>query len=150
MSAIRPNAENKSAPKQSGFSLLAAVFLLIILALLAVFLVAVSTMQQMGSAMDLQGSRAYQAARAGIEYGAFQSLRPPVPPACPATTLTFAGTTLQDFTTTLTCALTTADELGTAINVYQMTSTACTQAPCPNPAPGQNYVERQLTITVAR
>ncbi len=143
---------SKGKRSQRGFSLLAGVFLLIILSLLAVFLVAISTRQQIGSAMDLQGSRAYQAARAGTEWGAYQSLRPVGPPACPTATLNFAGTTLQDFTTTITCGLTVADELGTTINVYQITSTACNQpAPnCPNATPGQNYIERQLVITVAR
>jgi len=136
--------------RQRGFSLLVAVFLLIILSSLAAFLVAISTMQQIGATMDLQGSRAYQAARAGIEWGAYQTLTPVAAPACPTTTLTFAGTTLQDFTTTVTCSLTVGDELGTAVNVYQITSTACNQSPCPNSSPGQNYVERQLSITVSR
>src|SRR4029077_4479815 len=111
--------------RQRGFSILAGGFLLIILASLAAFLMSISMMQQMGSAMDIQGSRAYQAARAGIEWGAFQALTPVAAPACPTTTLTFVGTTLQDFTTTVTCTLSTANELGTTINFYQLTSTAC-------------------------
>lgn len=150
MSTMCHDARSSNAVQQRGFSLLAAVFLLVILSSLAAFLVAVSTMQQIGAAMDLQGSRAYQAARAGIEWGVYQTLTPATAPACPNTTLTFAGTTLQDFTTTVSCTLTTADELGTAINVYQVTSTACNQSPCPNSSPGQNYVERQLSITVSR
>jgi MSHA biogenesis protein MshP len=141
---------NGSKKTQKGFSILAAVFLLIILASLAAFLASVSMMQQLGSAMDLQGSRAYQAARTGIEWGAFQALTPGAPPACPVTTLTFVGTTLQDFTTTVTCTSNTANEVGVTITTYQLTATACTQAPCPNPAPGQNYVERQWVMAVGR
>jgi MSHA biogenesis protein MshP len=136
--------------RQRGFSLLAGVFLLVIFASLSVFLVSLSTMQQVGSTVDLQGTRAYQAARYGIETGAFQTLSPVAAPACPGATSTFPGTSLQDFTTTVTCSLTTANELGTTVNIYQITATACNQPPCPNATPSQNYVERQLTITVSR
>ena len=135
---------------QKGFSLLAAIFLLIILTGLAFFLVSIATMNQVGSALDIQGSKAYQAARSGIEWGAYQALTPASPPACPATTLTFAGTTLQDFSTAVTCTLSSVDEQGTTINIYQFTATACNQAPCPSGSPGQGYVERQLTLVVGR
>ena len=145
-----PKPIMKTIAKEKGFSILAAVFLLVILVSLSAFLVSISSMQQMGAAIDLQGTRAYQAARAGIEWGAYQVLNPASAPACPTSTLTFAGTSLQDFSTTVTCTITTADELGTTANVYQLSATACNQPACPNAAPAANYVERQLTITVSR
>jgi MSHA biogenesis protein MshP len=135
---------------QKGFSLLAAIFLLVILTGLSIFLVSIATMNQIGSALDIQGSRAYQSARSGIEWAAYQALTPAVAPACPATTLTFTGTTLQDFSTVVTCALSAVDEQGTTINIYQFTATACNQATCPSGSPGQGYIERQLTIVVGR
>ncbi|MES2356389.1 MAG: agglutinin biogenesis protein MshP [Pseudomonadota bacterium] len=140
----------KSATKERGFSILAAVFLLVIMVSLSAFLVSISSMQQMGAAVDLQGSRAYQAARAGVEWGAYQMLTPAAAPPCSSTVLTFSGTTLRDFSTTVTCAVSTADELGTTANIYKIIAVACNQPACPSAAPAANYVERQLTITVSR
>lgn len=141
---------NKYLLNQKGFSLLAAIFLLVILAGLSIFLVSIATMNQVGSALDIQGSKAYQAARAGIEWGAYQALTPASAPACPTATLTFAGTTLQNFSTAVTCTLSTVDEQGSTINIYQFAATACNQTSCPSGSPGQGYVERQVIIVVGR
>jgi MSHA biogenesis protein MshP len=137
----------KSRAPICGFALPSAIFLLVILAALGAFILTVSTFQHMGAALDVQGARAYQAARAGIEWGLFQSQRNS---SCGPTTLTFAGTSLAAFTAAVSCANFPANEAGAAVNVDQITATACNQAPCPNAAPGTNYVERQLTVTVAR
>jgi len=140
---------------QGGFTLVTGIFLLVILAALAAFLVSVSGLFQMSAVLDMQSSRAYQAARAGIEWGAFNTLTPPAVPACPATThLTFPTTGLSDFTTTVSCTLTSPTDSGVTVNVYQITSTACNQptgGACPwVGTPGANYVERQLSVTLAR
>ena len=55
-----------------GFALLSAIFILVVLATLGAFILNVSSSQQIGSALDIQGVRAYQAARAGIEWGVHQ------------------------------------------------------------------------------
>ena len=65
-----------SYPLQRGFSLVAAIFLLVILSALGVFMLSISTMQQTTSTQDLLGSQAYQAAKAGIEWGAYQVMTP--------------------------------------------------------------------------
>jgi MSHA biogenesis protein MshP len=132
---------------QAAFALPTAIFLLVILAALGAFVLTVSTSQHMGAALDVQGGRAYQAARAGIEWGLFQSARNG---SCGATSLTFSGTTLAGFTTAVTCSTSSANEGGAAVNVDQITATACNQAPCPNAAPGPDYVERQITATLQR
>ena len=49
-----------------------AIFLLVILAGLAAFLVHISTTQSITSAQDIQGARAYHAARAGVDWGLYQ------------------------------------------------------------------------------
>ena len=51
-----------------------------------------STTQHAGAALDVAGARAYQAARAGVEWGLFHSLRNGN---CGDATLNFSGTTLQ-------------------------------------------------------
>ncbi len=54
--------------KHNGFVMVAAIFLLVVLAALAGFIVSFSNVQHLTSAQDLQGSRAYWAARAGMEW----------------------------------------------------------------------------------
>jgi MSHA biogenesis protein MshP len=132
---------------RGGFALPSAIFLLVVLAALGAFLLRISMSQQIGAALDVQGARAFQAARAGIEWGLFQSLRND---SCGSTTLSFGGTGMAGFSTTVGCARTTANELGTTVTVDQITATACNQPPCPNASPGTSYVERQLSAKVSR
>lgn len=134
---------------QAGFSVVAAIFLLVVLAALGTFVLTVSSTQHVGQAYDVQGSRAYQASRAGIEWGLYQVLQGP--PACPATT-SFVPPAVADFTVTIGCTSSSADELGTAVTVFALTATACNRpsaGACPG-ALGDGYVERQLTATSAR
>jgi MSHA biogenesis protein MshP len=120
---------------------------MVILALLGAFIVRISSIQSGGLALDVLGNSAYQAARAGVEWGAYQSLHN----SCAGPTpLTFPGTSLAPFTATVTCARTPIDEPGVTQTIDQITATACNQTPCPNPAPGANYTERQITITVGQ
>lgn len=69
-----------------GFAIVSAIFILVVLAALGAFIVNVSTNQQIGSALDVQGVRAYQAARAGVEWGVYQVQSFGAPPAAPAPT----------------------------------------------------------------
>jgi len=153
-----PVPERRRRARCSGFVLPSAIFLLVILSGLAAFLVQVSTSQSIVSAQDVQGSRAYQAARAGMEWGLYQVLDPtnatvvppsnaawPNMPACPAdTTLTIDG-----FTVVFRCLATPADyfEAGNTrrIRVYQLASTASFGAVGTN-----SYVEREVTVTVSK
>ena len=65
-----------------GFALPTAIFLIVILALLGVFIVRINLTQTGSLALDVLGTHAYQAARAGTEWGAYQVLRgASVPPA---------------------------------------------------------------------
>jgi MSHA biogenesis protein MshP len=133
--------------RQAGASLVTAIFLLVILAMLAVAIVGVSGSHQTASALDVQGVRAYQAARAGIEWGLYKQLRPAAQPACFATT-TFAlpaGSSLSGFTVTVQCNVTNGP--GT-LQRFQIISTACNQPgpACPNPGPSTDYVQRMVQV----
>ena len=146
--------DGRLAFRQRGFSLPTAIFLLVILAMLGAFVVSVTGFQQKASTLDIQGSRALQAARAGVEWGAYQVLRGAnVPPAAcfAATNLTFAGTSMSGFTTTVTCTRTPHSELTATVYVDQITAVACNQTPCPNAAPtSADYLERQITTTIGQ
>jgi MSHA biogenesis protein MshP len=125
---------------QRGFSIVTAIFLLVVMAGLGAAMLTFFTSLQASSAQDLEGSRAYQAARAGIEYGVYQVLQPVVN--CPNTTLT----DLSGFNVGVTCATAGSSpytEGSTTLTIYTITSTAGSTT-------GHFYVERKLTATVSR
>ena len=142
------------ARRQDGFAIVSAIFLLVVLGLMAAFIMHVSTHQQVGHAADLRGVRAYQAARVGVEWGLHNHLRNS---ACVATNSFAPGGNLAEFTVTVQClpagVATTNDEDGTLLVVRRIVATACNQpvgaAPgaCPNPAPLDNYI---ASLFVAR
>ncbi len=141
--------------RQAGFSIVAAVFILVVLAGLGGFVVTVSTAQHTGAALDVQGARAYQAARGGAEWGAY-AVRPHG-----GTDLGFRkdcktkpakiNTTLNGFTVTILCDSAVYTD-GNTFYVYRIQSTACPlgAAECPNTSAVGSlaYVERSVSITV--
>lgn len=140
--------------RDRGFALVSAVFLIVILAALAGFIAVMSTHQQAGHTADIQGLRAYQAARAGIEWGIYNFKRSN---ACPAPTSFSPGGGLSAFTVTVDCLrnemATTNDEAGTVVTVRRITATACnlpSAGACPNAAAGDGYIERRLSVVVGR
>lgn len=151
--------ESKSLARvaQRGFSIVTAIFLIVVLALLGVFIVSVTGIQQSSQQIDLQGVRAYHAARAGIDWAAFQVLDPnnTLNPAtcgtafatCPAspTTLPALAGSLSPFTVTVTCSATATTEGNREVRVFAITSTATTGT-----AGTPGYVNRQLQATLSK
>lgn len=141
--------------------MISVVFILVVLAALGAAVASMSMRQQLGSASELGAARAYQTARAGLEWAAFQVLRNPAPPAAaPAcfSTSSFSPAALPGFTVTVSCTRTpgsgTVSDGSTALVFYQLVATAC-NAPsggnCPTTStPQPTYVERQLTWTLSR
>ncbi len=137
---------------QHGFSIITAIFLIVVLAAFGAFAVSMFRVQQTSAALDELGSRAYQAAQAGIEWGAWQVLQGPGTCAAATGNLALPGS-LSGFTATVTCASTSHTEAGNPVTIYQLTATACNQpaaGACPNPAPGPDYVERQVQGAMER
>lgn len=140
-----------------GFALLSAIFILVVLAALGAFILSISSQQQIGSALDVQGVRAYQAARAGIEWGLYQQI--PLVQASPTGTVCNANGTFPvfGFTVTVACDNPTTASTSGAPTVFTITATACSTANstgvCPNTdtsgatVPGPFYIERRLTVT---
>ena len=56
-----PRAASHETREQRGFSVVTAIFLIVVLALVGVFIVSVTGLQQSSQALDVQGARAYQA-----------------------------------------------------------------------------------------
>ena len=80
---------------QRGFSLVSAIFLLVVLAALGAAMVTFSAAQNQSLAMDILGSRAYQAANAGIEWAAYNIASAPGAGKAPVTIAT-PGTNALD------------------------------------------------------
>ena len=150
---------------QRGFLLMAAVFLVVVVGAFIGYLATQSNVQELTSIDDLQSARALQAARAGLEWGAYTIIQTPADgaftvPCQTATdlaptirTLTFAGTSLSDFTTTLKCSASSVTEGGAIVRTYKLVSNACnvpTGGACPNGSTTSSiYVDREVTATIS-
>ena len=156
-----------SPERRSGFSTVAAIFLLVVLTLLGALIASITGVQQASSQLDLLGVRAYHSARAGMEWGARAVLdpgntlnpatcAPPVMPGCPVspTNLAGLGGSLAPFTVTVTCAQSADTTEGNrSVRVFSIVATACNQpagGACPNPAPADGYVERQVQAALSK
>jgi MSHA biogenesis protein MshP len=133
--------------RQSGVSIVTAIFLLVVLSMLGTAIVTVSTSQHQGSALDLLGSRAYEAARSGVEYGLYRSRSGDCPP---VRTFGFAASTLAPFIVTVQCVSNPTAGMAGKLDQISITATACNQPSggvCPNAAPASaDYVQRVVTV----
>jgi len=113
-----------SALRQHGFSLISALFILVVLAALGTFMVRMSASQHYTTAYAVQGARAFQAARSGIEWGVYRAIGGN----CEATnTFSASAAGLAGFTVTVTCTSTPVSEQGctpATYNLFSLTSRA--------------------------
>lgn len=136
---------------QAGFGIIAAIVILVLLGGLGAALARLGTGQLANSAQDLSGARAWQTARAGIEWGLYRALRND---AC-AASQTLSFTAEQGYTVTVTCASRTFNEgesaPGAALvkTIYTIDALACNSNACPDGAMSTtpDYVERRLSVT---
>jgi len=140
--------------RSAGVGLVTAIFLLVVLSGLGVAMVSLYTTQQASSDLDLQGARAYQAARAGIEFGLFQRRQVPGAAGCPgAAAPTILGAaqfqrapTLQGFTVVVICV----PGAGTDNPSANITSVACNmtdgQGRCDSAINNPQYVRRSMEV----
>src|SRR5438309_1944092 len=120
--------------RERGFAAIAAILIIVLLGGLGVVVVSTSSGQQRAFAMDVLGVKAYQAARAGIEYGAYQALKAST---CSAFAPFSPGGNLSEFTVQVTCSTGgfAYDEASSPMTIYQITVTACNRASCPAATP---------------
>ena len=129
--------------------MITALFLLVVIAVLGAYVISVSTTQHTTATLDLQGAKAYQAAYAGIQWGAFQALRNASCTNSPGVSIALAGG-LSGFSVTVVCVATPYLEGGSAKTIFRVTSTGCSPpnaGACPG-VQGGFYVERQLEATL--
>jgi MSHA biogenesis protein MshP len=93
------------SPAARGFALVSALFLIVIVSLLAAVALRLSMGQQQTVTMALQQARALSAARSGIQWAAYNALKP-VGASCAGATLNMTEAALAGFTVAVTCTAT--------------------------------------------
>ena len=142
---------------QTGFSLVTAIFLLVVLATLMGYMINLRVLQQATVVMSLQGARAMQAARSGIEYGVYLVLGTTATPASAAAwcaapgqlTFTAAEPALDAFTVTMACTLSNHVEAAATVTSYQITALATSGTYYLGLDANPDYVSRRIRITVS-
>ena len=131
----------KTRSLQHGFAAIAAVFLVVALAALGAFMVTFSNTQQITSAQDAQGTRAYWAARGGLEWGLTSANASST---CPAAS---TALTIDGFTVTVTCTLTspTNPEASTTPRIIQFIAVASSGS-----VGSVGYIERSVSASLER
>lgn len=130
---------------ERGVALVSAIFLLVVLAALGVYMLTISGVQQTTSDRALINVRTYFATRAGLEWGIHQVVSAAVGAACPATaTFSPTGYGFDGVSVTVTCTSNLYIP-GTDTYVYTLTSTATHGT-----AGTIEYAERKLEASVCR
>lgn len=126
---------------QAGFAAIAAIVIVVLLAALGVFMVSISNTQQLSSSQDVQGSRAYWAARAGLEWSVVYLKATPASCANPVAA---TPTPIEGFNTVVICASQTYDEGGVTRTILNIESKASTGG-----AVGSiGYIDRSVSAAV--
>jgi len=153
-----------------GFAFIAALFLLVVLGAFLAFVTTISMNAQASAALSVQGVRAYEGARAGIEWATYQILDPrqaingaiTIPPGCFGTFINGSSPSqftssptapgdLGQFSITVTCVR--YPDNGASPNYYEegtlRTAVYDVIATATLGTPGTaEYVERQLQVRI--
>ncbi len=118
--------------RQRGVGIIAALFVVIVIAGLAITLTRITARQSASVAVDDRGVRAYWAARAGVDWASYQITHSN--PSCSGapTSLPGGATSLSEFSLSIAC---------TGSGPYTITATATAGA-------GPTYVRRIITRTM--
>ena len=143
---------NHTHHQQSGFSIMSALFIVVILALIGSYIVSLGSLTAASGNLTIQGTKAYFAARSGLEWGIYKvaplsgSGGSGPPYNCPTspTTLTFSQGGLKGFQTVVTCTQNAFTEGGVNYNIFQINSVG------QYGTAGADFALRQLYITVVQ
>ena len=134
--------------RQSGFAAIAAIFLVVLLAGLGAFMLTFSNTQQLTSAQDIQGSRAYWAARAGLEWAAAKVTSVSDPSTLVSTTCTTVSPfSINTFSVSVSCTVATYTEAGESRYLLQFRSIASKGG---SPVGSVGYIERSLSASMEK
>ena len=126
--------------RQRGFSLVPALFLLVVLAALGTVAVRLSAIEHQTVVLGMQSSRAYAAAQTGIEWSAYQAINGG---SCASSTLSLTEGGLIGFTVDTSCSSTSHTEGAGTTNVYVLEAFAYSGI-----YGEPDYVSRQIRATI--
>ena len=127
--------------RQSGFSIVMAIFILVVLALLSSYMVKMAGAQLSAATFSMQGARAYQSARAGLGWAiARVSAGGGCTEITDASPLSFTG--INDFSVTLSCTSQSFSEADATPVVYKIT--ALSEFDTYSSA---NYISRSIVVS---
>jgi MSHA biogenesis protein MshP len=134
----------KCRAAESGFGLVSALFLLVVLSSAAAFMVNLTGIERTTVNFAIQGAHAYQAARSGVEWGIWQLENNGTCFADTDLNLTESG--LTGFTVSMTCTDNGQDhtEATTTSTVYQIVATSQIRA-----YGDRDYARRRLQVTIS-
>lgn len=125
---------------QNGFSLVPALFLLVVLAALGIVAVRLAGVQHQTVVLAMQSGRAYAAARSGVEWSAYQALNNS---SCAAATINLTEGGLAGFTVETNCSSSSHSEGPNTVNVYVIDAFAWSGS-----YGSPDYVSRRVRSTV--
>ncbi|MCM2319751.1 MAG: hypothetical protein NDI93_10540 [Pseudomonas sp.] len=141
---------------ERGFALVAALFVMVIIAVVVATMSRLSVTQNTSLDLAIQQARAYHAARAGLEWGLHQLMAESnTTGICPVGSLSLAGSGLSEFSVSLTCVklpcatatcVTSYTEGIRTFNLYRLTATADNGSPDSR----VDYAWRRLEVMVER
>lgn len=133
-----------SLTKQAGFSIVMAIFILVVLGLLGAYMVRFSGVEHMTSTYALQGARAFQASKAGLGW-AIAAIK--AGGTCTEvnaqTALTFPG--LTGFTVALSCSSSSYQEGSNTPILYQLNAHSEFGA-----YGSPDYVSREIEVSMVK
>ena len=104
--------------KQAGVSLVAAIFVITVLAVAVVFIQRLLSVSVATNNLALQGARAWQAAQAGAEWGIYRAI---VDGSCvSSSTLNLTEGALNGFAVTVGCSSQSYTEEGSTVTIYNL------------------------------
>jgi len=115
-----------AARRRLGFSLVSAVFLLVVVTVAGGFMVRISGVQRSTTSFALLGGRAYHAARSGVEWAVYEALN--TPGSCPVAVVTTSTFTLSEggldgLRVTVDCTSAVHEEAGRTQTRFEITAT---------------------------
>lgn len=136
-----PEPLSASLRRGRGFALVAAIFVLVVLSLLAAMATYLVNVQSRTLLLDTRGSQALKAAQAGLDLQAWQVLRNNGQCANSSLAAGSLPGALAAYELVLGCSASSVadDGTGRAVTVYRLSAQASTGTP------GVDYVERQVS-----
>lgn len=142
---------------QRGFSLVTAIFLLVVMASLGALMMTFVSTQQQSSALDVVGANAYQVARTGIEWGAYQitsNATGSFATTCQAGTTSVSSVPLTGtpslgiFTLVVSCS-TNPSKYAEGLDQYWVYSISSVASSVNAAVGSSDYIERELHATIS-